>query len=168
VTFAAIDFETANASRTSACALAVVRVEGTKIAKSGRWLIRPPGNCRFDFTWLHGIGPEQVRKASQFREVWDEASLLLQDCAFLAAHNAAFDRSVLSSSCLSVGLPPVNLPIVCTVSISRQLWQIRPTKLPDVCRRLKIPLKHHEPLSDATACAHIVLAARKAGWQQPD
>ena len=42
---------------------------------------------------------------------------------------------------------------------------IRPTKLPDVCRRLGIPLLHHDAASDATACARIVLAAEAEGWR---
>jgi DNA polymerase-3 subunit epsilon len=47
------------------------------------------------------------------------------------------------------------------VQISRRTWNIRPTKLSDVCRKLKIALNHHEALSDAMACAQIVLAANK-------
>jgi len=31
--------------------------------------------------------------------------------------------------------------------------------LPDVCRHLGLPLQHHNALSDAEACANIVLAA---------
>ncbi|MFA5187667.1 MAG: exonuclease, partial [Patescibacteria group bacterium] len=38
-----------------------------------------------------------------------------------------------------------------------------PTKLPDVCRRLKIPLNHHDAASDAEACARIVMAAMQDG-----
>jgi len=35
--------------------------------------------------------------------------------------------------------------------------------LPDVCRRFRIRLNHHNALSDATACARIVMGALKAG-----
>ena len=41
----------------------------------------------------------------------------------------------------------------------RRLGPVYPTKLPDVCRRLGIALRHHDALSDAEACARIVLAA---------
>ena len=50
-------------------------------------------------------------------------------------------------------------------------WGVRPTKLPDVCRFLGIPLKHHDALSDAEAAARIVIAARggmKVPSQQRD
>ena len=54
------------------------------------------------------------------------------------------------------------LPFVCTMQLARQTWGVRPTRLPDVCRFLGIPLQHHDALSDAEAAARIVIAARKA------
>jgi DNA polymerase III epsilon subunit-like protein len=48
------------------------------------------------------------------------------------------------------------------VQISRRAWNIRPTRLSDVCNALDIALNHHEALSDANACAQIVLAAHLA------
>jgi DNA polymerase-3 subunit epsilon len=37
--------------------------------------------------------------------------------------------------------------------------------LPDVCSYLGLPLRHHDPASDAEACAQIVIAARKQALQ---
>jgi DNA polymerase-3 subunit epsilon len=54
-------------------------------------------------------------------------------------------------------------PYFCTVQLARQNWNIRPTKLPDVCRHLNLSLNHHDALSDAEACANIVLAAIRDG-----
>jgi DNA polymerase-3 subunit epsilon len=51
------------------------------------------------------------------------------------------------------------LPFVDTVQVARQKWSVYPTKLPDVCRHLKLELNHHEAGSDAEACARIVIAA---------
>lgn len=59
------------------------------------------------------------------------------------------------------------LPFTCTVELARSQWSIYPTGLPNVCRRLRIPLRHHDHGSDAEACARIVLAAQAAGWQAP-
>lgn len=39
--FAAIEFETANEHRSSACALRIVVIEGKRIAAKSSWLIRP-------------------------------------------------------------------------------------------------------------------------------
>jgi len=81
---------------------------------------------------------------------------------FLAAHQASFDRSVLTACCYQARLAVPRLPFECTVRIARRLWGIRPTRLPNVCHYLGIRLKHHDALSDAEACALIVLAARRA------
>jgi DNA polymerase-3 subunit epsilon len=56
-------------------------------------------------------------------------------------------------------------PFVCTVQVAREVWDIRPTKLPDVCGHLGLSLKHHSANSDAEACARILIAARTAGWK---
>jgi len=52
--FAAIDFETADYGRDSACALSVVILENGKVVKKAFSLIRPPRRD-FVFSYLHGI-----------------------------------------------------------------------------------------------------------------
>ena len=64
-------------------------------------------------------------------------------------------------------ISPPKRPFVCTVELARAKWGIYPTTLPDVCRRLGISLRHHEPGPDAEACARIVLAAEAEGWNCP-
>jgi len=161
--FAAIDFETANYGADSACAVGLVVVEGGRIVRREHQLIRPPTRD-FVFTYIHGLTWQDVRSAPTFAEVWEELKELLQDVTFLAAHNARFDRSVLSACCDSYRVSKPAQPFVCTVEIARRVWGVYPTKLPDVCRRLRIPLRHHDAASDAEACARIVLAAEQAGW----
>lgn len=156
--FAAIDFETANSSPTSACALGVVRVEGATIVASATTLIRPP-TSHFVFTYVHGIRWSDVREKPSFRLAWPLLAPLLDDVDFVAAHNAPFDRRVLHACCRQHRLRPPNLPFVCTVKLARLRWHLYPTKLQDVCDFLDISLQHHDPLSDAVACAQVVLAA---------
>jgi DNA polymerase-3 subunit epsilon len=160
--FAAIDFETADRGRDSACALAVVVAEGCEIVVQRRYLIRPPRR-EFLFTFLHGITWADVADQPPFAAVWAEAEKLLDGIEFLAAHNAPFDRGVLAECCAAGGLPVPGFGFVCTVRLARRAWNLHPARLPDVCRHLGIPLRHHDPLSDATACARIVLAAREQG-----
>ena len=160
--FVAIDFETADYGRDSACAVGLVKVEGGRIARRLRRLIRPPRR-EFVFTYIHGIEWGDVAGEPVFSEVWRELSPLLEGAEFLAAHNASFDRGVLSACCQAAGLAVPAQPFLCTVQLARRTWGIRPTKLPDVCRHLGIKLNHHEALSDAEACARIVMAARKTG-----
>lgn len=161
--FAAIDFETANYSADSACAVGVVIVEGNRIIERAYSLIRPPTR-EFSFTHIHGLTWSDVSHAPYFSQVWPEIRARLTGVGFVAAHNALFDRNVLSSCCDSYGLPAFRKRFVCTVQVAREVWNIYPTKLPDVCARLRIPLRHHEADSDAEACARIVIAAAAAGW----
>jgi DNA polymerase-3 subunit epsilon len=162
--FAAIDFETADYGSDSACAVAVVRVEDGRVASRFHRLIRPPRD-RFLFTHIHGITWPQVRSEPNFAQLWTEIEAAIGGARFLAAHNARFDRRVLEACCQSAGLLPPRRPYVCTVELARKTWSIYPTKLPLVCGRLGIELDHHQALSDAEACARIVLAALKEGWR---
>ena len=161
--FAAIDFETANRRSDSACAVGVVVVSGGRIVERIYELIRPPTR-EFEFTFIHGLSWTDVRAAPTFGELWPEIVARVGEVDFWAAHNAPFDRGVLGGCCAAHGLEPIDRPFVCTVQVARQVWSIYPTKLPDVCARLRIPLDHHHADSDAEACARIVIAAGEVGW----
>ena len=161
--FAAIDFETANNARDSACAVGVVIVERGRIVDRLYALIRPPSR-EFLFTHIHGLSWHDVKAAQRFDTVWAEMARALAGVEFLAAHNAPFDKGVLGACCESYDLAVPVQPFVCTVRLARAQWDIRPTKLPDVCGYLGIDLRHHQADSDAEACAQIVIAAQAAGW----
>lgn len=158
--FVAIDFETADHLRDSACAVALVRVERGRIVRREHRLLRPPRRT-FAFTHIHGISWPMVASAKTFAEEWPTLSGMLDGAAELWAHNASFDRSVLSACCSAAGLSPPEQPMRCTVQLARAQWNLRPTTLPDVCRHLGIELVHHDAASDAEACARIVVAARQ-------
>ncbi|MBI3327710.1 MAG: 3'-5' exonuclease [Nitrospinae bacterium] len=165
-TFAAIDFETADYGRDSACAVAVVRVEGNAIVDRAHYLIRPPRRD-FVFSYLHGITWNDVADEPTFRQLWPALRQRFAGVEFLAAHNASFDRSVLHACCQRAHLSVSPHTFECTVRLARTVWNIYPTKLPDVCKRLGIPLRHHHAESDAEACARIVIAAIEAGAFPP-
>jgi DNA polymerase-3 subunit epsilon len=156
--FVAIDFETADHGSDSACAVGLVRVEELKVVRRETVLIRPP-RPHIVFSYLHGITWPMVKDAPVFKDVWTQLVPMLDGATFLAAHNAPFDRRVLATCCTAAGLAVPALPFVCTVQIARRKWAMRPANLPAVCRRLGIGLIHHNPGSDAEACARIVIAA---------
>jgi len=163
--FTAIDFETADYGADSACALALVHVEGLEIVGRDLFLIRPP-RSRFAFTHIHGITWAHVRGKPSFAEHWPEIAAKLAQASFLAAHNASFDRGVLAACCGAAGVPPPALGFHCTVQLARRVWRPRGlsrANLPAVCEYLGIALNHHDPASDAEACARIVIAARREG-----
>ena len=160
--FAALDFETADTGRDSACALSVVIVDNERVVETWTSLIRPPRRT-FEFTYLHGISWNHVKDKPVFGELWPAVAKLLADVDFLAAHNASFDRSVLRACCETAGHEPTALPFLCTVKLARATWDLYPTKLSDVAQHLQIPLKHHDAASDAFACAQILIKAREKG-----
>jgi DNA polymerase-3 subunit epsilon len=163
-TFVAIDFETADQGRDSACSVGVVKVTDNRITHRKHFLIRPPRR-EFIFTHIHGIEWRHVVKEPTFKDIWPKVKNLLLEYDFLAAHNASFDRGVLTACCQVAGIAPPSRRFVCTVALARKVWSIYPTKLPMVCGKLGIELDHHNALSDAEACANIVIHAAKAGAQ---
>jgi DNA polymerase-3 subunit epsilon len=157
--FVALDFETADGGRDSACSVGLIHVREGEIVKRAHWYIRPP-RTYFEFTYIHGITWQRVAKEPTFAEWWPRLAKELHGVDFVAAHNASFDRGVLQACCDAAGVAIPETPFECTMRLARRVWSVRPTKLPDVCRFLNIPLRHHDALSDAEACARIVLAAQ--------
>lgn len=160
-TFVAIDFETANPSRDSACAVGLVRVEEGRIVARASRLIRPP-SAHFSFTRIHGICWADVEREPDFAAVWSSVAPVVRGAAFFAAHNAPFDASVLRASSAATGILAPSVPFVCTMRLAKKLWNLSPTRLPDVAAHLGIPLVHHDAASDAEACARILIAASAA------
>lgn len=156
--FVALDFETANSSRDSACSVAIIRVESLEIVSRCYRLIKPP-SPHFMFTDIHGITWSDVKNEPTFKELWPELRPLFDGISFIAAHNASFDSSVMKACCSTYGLVPPAPPYLCTVKLARQTWQLKPANLPSVCSYLGLRLQHHNARSDAEACANIVRAA---------
>ena len=67
--FVAIDFETANYARDSACAIGLVKVVGGEIVDKVVHLIKPPTR-EFVFTYIHGLTWNDVAKSADFGELW--------------------------------------------------------------------------------------------------
>lgn len=160
--FVALDFETADHGADSACAVALVKVAGGEIVRREARLIRPPRK-RIVFTDIHGIAWADVAGEPTFADLWPRLEGILDGARFIAAHNAPFDRSVLTACCAAAGLAMPAAPFVCTVQLARRAWRLRKNNLPTVCAHLGIDLDHHQAASDAEACARIVLAAAEAG-----
>jgi len=164
--FLAIDFETANYYRESACAVGLVAVEGRRIVAERAFLIRPPSRW-FTFSDLHGITWERVADAPSFAELWPQLRRWIEPADRLVAHNAPFDRSVLEACAGRYDLELPARPFACTLQLARSAWGIHPTGLDHVCARLAIPLDHHDASSDARACAEILLRALREGHRLP-
>jgi len=167
--FIALDFETADHGRDSACQVGIVRVEGGRVVCQTTAYIRPP-RAEFVFSDLHGITWDKVRRKPPFAVVWRCLEPVLDGVRIAVAHNAAFDREVLRSSCVVAGLVPPLLTWRCTLELSRKRWGYgRGVKndLASVCERLDIPLDHHHAGSDALAAARVYLALTESPAATP-
>jgi DNA polymerase III subunit epsilon len=158
--FVAIDFETANPKRCSACALGIAVVAAGHVVERRSWLIRPPD---LDFSHfniaIHGIRPEDVEDKPRFSELWPTVAAYLADC-IVVAHNAAFDLSVLANTLDTYGVDCPDLEYTCTRDIAKVVWPKLPTyNLKYVATFLGIEFQHHDAMEDAVACAEIGIRA---------
>ncbi len=160
--FIALDFETANGYRVSACAAALVIFENGRISKEYHWLIRPPR--KFDYfhpfnTRLHGISSRDVADKPQFDELWPEIFSLINN-ETLAAHNASFDLTVLRQLLDIYNLRYPDLEFLCTCNIARRTWgQLASYSLSVVASYLGYRFNHHNALDDAEICGKILIEA---------
>jgi DNA polymerase-3 subunit epsilon len=167
--FVAIDFETANASRASVCAIGIAVVENGVIAESFQRLIRPSElfnewdeSC-FDFfnVMIHGITEEDVKDEPEFNEYWPFLEQYFQD-RIVIAHYASFDISVLRYVLNEYGIRYPEFNYSCTRIISKKIWPNLPSHSLDiVADHLGIEFTHHEPEDDARACSQIAIQACK-------
>jgi len=157
--FVAIDFETADSKRDSACAVGIVVVDGGEIVARDYRLIRPPRKKFNPYcVRVHGIHWVDVCDEPSFGDIWPEIEPLFEGADFIVAHNSAFDKSVLHTCCRESGWIAPEQPFLCTVQLSRKTWSLASNKLPSVCDYLGITLNHHNAASDAEACALIAVS----------
>ena len=160
--FVAIDFETANRNWNSACEIGLVVVEDGRVVDTYRKLIRPTPN-RFDAgnIRIHKIRPQDVMHEATFGDLYDDLLPYLTD-KHLVAHNASFDMGVLLASARLYGMPTPSLTYSCTVQLARKVWPEAPRYgLGILSNFLGIDLSHHQALSDANACAQIMIQAQR-------
>ena len=161
----AIDFETANQDRGSACAVGLVRVRGGVVVDRLTTLIRPPGPVDFfsrHNTAVHGITAADVADAPGWPEVLDRI-VDFSDGGPLVAHNAAFDMGVLRQASEVSGLSHPAWDYACTLVLSRRTWGELPDhRLPTVSAHVGHTItRHHRADADAEAAAHIMIAAMR-------
>lgn len=165
--FTAIDFETANGSPASACAVGLVKVvDGREVQRTG-WRIRPPAG-HDDFkpfnVQLHGVTPELVATA----DTWPAQLSRLLDFVGddpLVAHNAPFDLGVMVAASQATGCALPALEYFCSLRVSRRIYDLPSHRLPLAASAAGFAdFTHHDPVADAAACAAIVIdAAARTG-----
>jgi len=160
--FIAIDFETANRCRESACAIGLTYVENMEIVDQEYHLIKP---TPFYFDAInqsvHGISKVQVEEAPTFDQVWTKLRDKIHQKQ-LVAHNASFDFSVLRYALSAYDIPFPDITYGCTLQLFRKLGlPLENNKLSTLARYYNLSLDHHHALSDSVVCAQIALALMK-------
>ena len=158
----AIDFETANRSRSSPCAVGVAVLIGGRVSQTFYALIQPQDNLFHPFnTSIHGITREDVADKPEFPDVWTNLKPLLES-GLVIAHNSSFDMSVLRHTLQLYDLPFPTIDYTCSLIMARRAWPtLLSYALPIVAQHLGIELEHHDALSDATAAGLIACQACK-------
>jgi DNA polymerase-3 subunit epsilon len=161
----AIDFETANEQRGSACSVGLAWIEDGRVVRVEERLIRPKDMRFSSFNIaIHGIRPEQVEDAGEFPEVMDEFSEDFTG-ATMIAHNAAFDFSVWRACLDQYRQSYPELSYLCSVKMAKHTWpQLISHKLNVLADHLGLSFMHHNAAEDAAICAEATIAiARSLG-----
>lgn len=159
----AIDFETANEKRGSACSVGLAWIEDGRVVRVEERLIRPK-DMRFSSfnVAIHGIRPEQVEDAGEFPEVMDEFADDFRG-ATMIAHNAAFDFSVWRS-CLDLYRQSYpELSYLCSVKMAQKVWpHLGSHRLNILASHLGLTFAHHNAAEDAAICAEASIAIARS------
>jgi DNA polymerase III subunit epsilon len=159
LTFTAIDFETANWQKTSACQLGLTIVEEGIIKETLSFLIKPePFFFAHRHIAIHGITQDQVLNQKTFVELWPEIQLYI-DHKILVAHNMSFDKSVLLSLFENYQIENKVVDFFCTLYMSRVYLNHLPDhRLPTIVEHLfNEEIQHHNAFDDALASARIAI-----------
>ncbi len=158
--FVAIDFETANEKRSSACSIGLAVVRKCKVVEKQHYLIRPPilRFNRFNVA-IHGITERDVKDQPTFHELWPKLKPYFENRT-LVAHNASFDISVLRHILDEYQIDYPESAYSCTIAIAKKMWpQFINYRLNTVAEYLGLKFKHHNALEDALTCATIGIKA---------
>ncbi|MBR4741879.1 MAG: 3'-5' exonuclease [Desulfovibrio sp.] len=164
-TIVAIDFETSHKEAYSACAVGLTRIENGVIVEDFYTLIKPPFTDVW-FTEVHGLTWRHLKHAPNFVSVWPKIADFIEPAEYLLAHNASFDRRVLTQTLcyhkIEVQIPP----FLCTLRGAKRALKLTSNALNVVADYFHIPLHHHHAGSDARACAEIYLRFKDMGLSE--
>lgn len=154
--FIAIDFETANKNRISACAIGLVFIKDFKIVFSKKHFIKPPNGEVFSsfHSNIHKIYEEDVDHSFTFKELWeDEFSKYFND-NLIVFHNASMDLSILKNLFEHFSISNFDINYIDTMQLAEKSGN--PKKLTELAKKFGVKIEnHHDPISDAKACAMI-------------
>ncbi|ANC30000.1 DNA polymerase III PolC-type [Isoptericola dokdonensis DS-3] len=171
LSFTAIDVETANPQRASVCSIGVAKVRDGVVVDTLETLVQPPpGHEEFAYrnVQVHGITARDVVGAP----TWDVVQPKIAELAggdVLVAHNASFDRSVVTRANEAHGIVTPRTRWLCTRDAAKAFLTLAAYRLPVVSAALGIPAHdHHDAGADARQCALVLIElSRRLGPDGP-
>jgi DNA polymerase-3 subunit epsilon len=153
--FVAIDFETANPKRVSACALGYAKVANGEVTESNGYLIKPVGGHAVFQTQIHGIDSSQTFDKPDFKELFPRIDDIFRYP--LVAHSP-FDKQVLNALSGHFNLQ-LSFEYIDSCALAKGcLPQLSNCKLKTLVKHFGLPpFRHHDATEDAIACANIYL-----------
>lgn len=169
--YIAIDFETANMYRNSACSVGLVRFIDGKETDSCYSLIHP-AKMYFIPEWteqIHHISCSDVRDKPYFPEIWDTMVMpfINQTPGIpLVAHNGnMFDMPVIKVCCCYYGMEVPKLEYFDSLIVAKKTQpELDSHKLTQLGEYFGIEYLAHDALEDSRTCGQIIkFAAEKWG-----
>ena len=169
--YVALDVETANSDYASICQVGIAEF-GSDGSLGRTWasLVDPEDDFSGMHVSIHGIDREAVRGAPCFPEVLAGIRARCDDR--IVVHHMPFDRVAIGRAADRYGLPGPRATWLDSAGVARRAWKRfsrRGYGLRNLASELRIPLRHHDALSDAIAAGSVVaLAIEKSGMDISD
>ncbi len=169
--YIAIDFETANYYKNSACSVGLVRLIDGKETDSVYSLIHP-AKMYFIPEWtetIHHISYDDVRDKPYFPEVWDTIVMPFinktPDIPLVAHNGNMFDMPVIKNCCEYFGMEVPKLEYFDSLIVAKKTWpDLESHRLTALGEYFKIEYLAHDALEDSRTCGQIIkFAADKWG-----
>ena len=164
--YIAIDFETANQYRNSACSVGLVHFIDGKEVDSCYSLIHP-AKMYFIPEWtetIHHISYNDVRNKPYFPEIWDTMVMPFVNKTPgvpLVAHNGnMFDMPVIQSCCEYFGMDVPKLEYFDSLVVAKKTWpELESHRLTELGAHFGIEYLAHDALEDSRTCGQIIKPA---------
>ncbi len=157
--FCGLDFETANNSKGSICAVGAALLEDGKVTERREYLVKPHKSVDYMNKFcrdIHGISYEDLRESPEFPQIWQNIRQLLFAADCVVIHNLAFDLSHLRKVLELYDLSDVSFNCLCSLALCRHHFPELPHHgLADMAAKFSITFRHHDALEDAETCAKI-------------
>lgn len=158
--FVSIDVETANNDPASICQIGMARFENGELVQTYNELINPETHFNSANINVHGIMPEQVKRAPRFFEVFDELHSWLSN-GIVTSHTY-FDKSAIYGAIKANLCPEHTYSWLDATLVIRRTWpqySKRGFGLGNLAKDFEIEFQHHDAYEDARASGLILCRA---------